>query len=58
MGKALIQRQTDVEAAANAAFWINVGLGLFMAVLLYADPHAPLRSLSSRTSALRPCCRS
>lgn len=37
MGKALIQRQTDVEAAANAAFWINVGLGLFMAVLLYAS---------------------
>lgn len=27
MGKALIQRQTDIDDAANAAFWINLGLG-------------------------------
>lgn len=35
MGKALIQRRTDVEAAANAAFWINVALGFAIATGLY-----------------------
>ena len=35
MGKALIQRQTDIQDAANAAFWINVGLGLMIAALLF-----------------------
>lgn len=35
MGKALIQRQTDVEAAANVAFWVNFGLGVIIAGLLY-----------------------
>ena len=36
MGKALIQRQTDIDKAANAAFWINIALGLLMAAILYA----------------------
>jgi O-antigen/teichoic acid export membrane protein len=35
MGKALIQRQSDIEEAANAAFMINVGLGGLIAGLLY-----------------------
>lgn len=35
MGKALIQHQTDIEAASNVAFWINMGLGLFIASLLF-----------------------
>lgn len=35
MGKALIQRQTDVEDAANVAFWINLGLGILIASLLF-----------------------
>jgi len=35
MGKALIQRQTDTEDAANIAFWVNIGLGIFIATLLF-----------------------
>lgn len=35
MGKALIQRQTHIEEAANAAFIINIGLGAMIAGLLY-----------------------
>ena len=35
MGKALIQRQTDVEDAANVAFWVNLCLGLLIAGLLF-----------------------
>lgn len=35
MSKALIQRQTDIEAAANAAFWINAALGIVIVVLLF-----------------------
>ena len=35
MGKALIQRQTDVETAANVAFWVNLGLSVIIAGLLY-----------------------
>jgi O-antigen/teichoic acid export membrane protein len=35
MGKALIQRQTDTEDAANVAFWINVALGTVIAALLF-----------------------
>lgn len=35
MGKALIQRQTDLEEAANAAFWVNITLGVLIAGLLY-----------------------
>lgn len=35
MGKALIQRQKDIEIASNAAFWINIAIGLLIAALLY-----------------------
>lgn len=35
MGKALIQRQTHIEEAANAAFIINTFLGVLIAGLLY-----------------------
>jgi len=35
MGKALIQRQTDIEAAADTAFWVNITLGILIAGLLY-----------------------
>lgn len=35
MGKALIQRQTNVRDAANVAFWINFGLAVLIAGLLY-----------------------
>jgi len=35
MGKALIQRQTDVEEAADVAFWVNLGLGVVIAGLLF-----------------------
>jgi PST family polysaccharide transporter len=35
MGKAVIQRQDRVEEAANAAFWINIGLGVLTALILY-----------------------
>lgn len=35
MGKALIQRQTDIDEAANLAFRINISLGVFIAALLF-----------------------
>jgi O-antigen/teichoic acid export membrane protein len=35
MGKALIQRQTDTDEAANVAFWINICLGVVIASLLF-----------------------
>lgn len=35
MGKALIQRQIDIEAAADVAFWINISLGIVIAALLF-----------------------
>lgn len=35
MGKALIQRQDNMEAAANVAFIINIGLGCIIALLLH-----------------------
>ncbi len=35
MGKALIQRQSKIEAAANTAFWINITLGIAISGLLY-----------------------
>lgn len=35
MGKALVQRQTDIEDAANAAFWINICLGFVIAAVVY-----------------------
>lgn len=42
MGKALIQRQTDTQEAANVAFWVNIGLSIVIASLLLiaADPIA------------------
>lgn len=35
MGKAIIQRQTRVAEASNVAFWINLGLGMVIAGLLF-----------------------
>jgi PST family polysaccharide transporter len=35
MGKALIQRQTDITQAAQVAFWINLGLGILIAAILF-----------------------
>jgi|GEM_PF-1461857 len=35
MGKALIQRQVDVQDAANVAFWVNLGIAVLIAGLLY-----------------------
>ena len=35
MNKALIQRQTNIDEAANVAFWINVALGVLIAMVLY-----------------------
>ena len=35
MSKALIQRQTDVDEAADVAFWVNLGLGMVIAGLLF-----------------------
>jgi len=35
MNKALIQRQTQVDVAANIAFWVNVALGCLIVVILY-----------------------
>ncbi|MBK8996150.1 MAG: lipopolysaccharide biosynthesis protein [Myxococcales bacterium] len=43
MAKAIIQRQSDVETAANAAFWINVSFGAVVALALYASA-APIAS--------------
>lgn len=36
MGKALIQRQTDVQDAANVAFWVNLVLAVMIIGLLYS----------------------
>lgn len=36
MGKALIQRQTDIDDAANIAFWVNFCLGVIVAAVLFA----------------------
>ena len=35
MGKALIQRHTDINDAANVAFWVNLGLAAIIAGLIY-----------------------
>jgi PST family polysaccharide transporter len=35
MGKALIQRQTSIEAASNAAFWVNCSLAILISFVLY-----------------------
>lgn len=54
MGKALIQRQTDVEDAANVAFWVNVALGWVIAGLLYcgAGPIATTFFQDQRVTAV------
>jgi len=39
MGKALIQRQTDHNEAANVAFWINIALGIVIACVLFFAAH-------------------
>lgn len=54
MGKALIQRQTHIEEAANAAFMINVGLGALIAGLLYlfAKPIAQTFFQDDRVTAV------
>lgn len=36
MGKALIQRQTDIQDAANVAFWVNISLAVIIIGLLYS----------------------
>lgn len=35
MGKALIQRPTNTQEAANVAFWVNIGLSIVIASLLF-----------------------
>ena len=54
MGKALIQRQTQIEEAANAAFMINIGLGVVIACLLYlfAQPIAQIFFQDDRVTAV------
>lgn len=54
MGKALIQRQTHIAEAANAAFMINIGLGILIAGLLYlfAQPIAQTFFQDDRVTAV------
>lgn len=54
MGKALIQRQTDVGDAASVAFWVNFCLGLFIAGLLFwgAQPIAMTFFQDARVTAV------
>ncbi len=54
MGKALIQRQTDIVEAANAAFLINILLAVFIATLLYlfAQPIAQTFFRDNRVTAV------
>lgn len=54
MGKALIQRQTDIEAAANVAFWINIALGSAITMLLFvaASPIAQTFFYDERVTAV------
>lgn len=54
MGKALIQRQTDVEDAANVAFWVNIALGCLIAGLLFwgAEPIAMTFFQDQRVTAV------
>lgn len=54
MGKALIQRQTHIAEAANAAFMINIGLGVLIAGLLYlfAQPLAQTFFQDERVTAV------
>ena len=54
MSKALIQRQTDVDDAANFAFWVNIALGMFIAFLLFltAEPIALIFFQDERVKAV------
>jgi O-antigen/teichoic acid export membrane protein len=54
MGKALIYRQTHINEAANAAFMINIGLGILIAGLLYlfAQPIASTFFQDDRVTAV------
>ena len=40
MSKALIQRQGDIDKASNAAFWINLVLGIAVAAFLFFSANA------------------
>ncbi|MBD0259381.1 MAG: lipopolysaccharide biosynthesis protein [Cytophagales bacterium] len=44
MGKALVQRETDIEAASNVVFWLNLGIGCVLYAIIYA--FAPLFAAS------------
>ena len=54
MGKALIHRQTHIKEAANAAFMINISLGILIAGLLYvfAQPIASTFFRDDRITAV------
>ncbi len=54
LGKALIQRHTDIKAASNAAFIINVSLSILIASLLYvfAKPIAHFFFQDSRVASV------
>jgi PST family polysaccharide transporter len=54
MSKALIQRQSDIEDAANAAFWINIGMGTVIATILFlvASPIARIFFHDERVTAV------
>lgn len=54
MGKAIIQRQTDIGEAANVGFWINIGMGCIIATMLYviAAPVAEIFFHDQRVTAV------
>lgn len=54
MGQALVQRQVNVDEAANVAFWVNVVLGIIIAILLFlaADSIAQTFFHDSRVTAV------
>ena len=54
MGKALIQRQTDIQEAANVAFWVNISLAVIIIGLLYsaASPIAQTFFQDARVTAV------
>ena len=54
MGKALIQRQTDIQDAANVAFWVNLALAVMIISLLYiaASPIALTFFQDARVTAV------
>lgn len=54
MGKALIQRQGNIDEAANAAFWINLVIGIIISglLLIFADAIAEHLFQDQRVSAV------